>query len=120
MKKRMKKSMGKRVLSVLLAMAMCLSMGTIRAQAETGTQGEQIENVAQTSGLDFSNSTVDAEAITAYIQSFADADGVYAGTVEREVRHALLLFFYLSISWILRFSSCSSASLHTTFSGNSP
>ena len=82
MKKRMKKSMGKRVLSVLLTMAMCLSMGTIRAQAEAGALEEQIENVVRTSGLDFSNSTVDAEAITAYIQSFADADGVYAGTVE--------------------------------------
>lgn len=78
----MKKFMGKRVLSILLAMIMCLNMGTMRVQAETGAPGEQTKNVARTSALDFSDGTVNAEAITAYIQSFADVDGVYADTVE--------------------------------------
>ena len=82
MRKRMKKSMGKRVLSVLLAVTMCLSMGTMRVQAETTTPEDQTENTDQTSGLDFSDGTVDAEAITTYIKSFADTEGKYAAPVD--------------------------------------
>ncbi|MBP3701967.1 MAG: leucine-rich repeat protein, partial [Lachnospiraceae bacterium] len=70
----MKKWTGKRVLSVLLALTMCLSMGTMQVQAETGSPGIEVKNSTQTTGLDFSDDSVDAEAITSYIENNAYRD----------------------------------------------